>query len=189
MSTSTDVIPLRNPLRSANLDQLIKFLHSVDNSERANAAAALGEKGQKARDAVEKLLFLLGDPDPRVRFFAAQSLGSICLQPETVVPNLLRVITGDESEEDSRSLSSASFRALVKFGLSYPEEVLPLLLSELGEDAEKRQLAVSKCLMKIGSTKRKVLKRYLEGAAKTPALRDSAQALLCELEEGKLVNS
>jgi len=68
---------------------LLRLLHSQEEEVRAQAAKTLGEtrivfapeKGSTAdkdwAEAAEKLVPLLGDASPRVRFFAAQSLGKI----------------------------------------------------------------------------------------------------------------
>ena len=55
---------------------------------RLNAAAGLGERGTKARDAVAALVKLLKDEDEGVRGQVAAALGEIGVESETAVPAL-----------------------------------------------------------------------------------------------------
>lgn len=64
----------QGPVGEDDLPALIKQLRSPDEIQRAEAAEDLGWLKQKAKPAIEPLIFLLDDPASRVRFAAAAAL-------------------------------------------------------------------------------------------------------------------
>ena len=80
---------------AAVLPPVTALLEHADPEVRAQAARVLGDA--RADEAREKLAALLEDPEPRVKFFAALSLGKVG-QPSDVA-RLLEVLR-DNAEED-----------------------------------------------------------------------------------------
>jgi hypothetical protein len=76
-----------------------------------------------------------------VRYFAAQALGNICCDPQLVAPGLLMMIRREKDVTPS-SPSLAAAIALSKLGTTYPEEVIPLLISELPSETNLLKSAV-----------------------------------------------
>ena len=59
------------------VERLITELGHKETKVRANAAEALGQMGEGAKDAASTLIQLLQDQDQDVRYFAARALGRI----------------------------------------------------------------------------------------------------------------
>lgn len=115
------------PLSEALESQLI--------SVRRNAAAALGNFGEAATPAIERLLRLLGDDDAVVRVNGAVALWKIQRHPRAV-PTLVEMARGDDAAG-----AFAAVDALGHIG-SESDAVLPALVQSLGHgDADVRRAA------------------------------------------------
>jgi HEAT repeat protein len=173
---TVDKLQLRNPLRGSSLKQLLRNLNHKESDIRAQAAEAIGECTGIASLAAPSLVRALRDSSPRVRYFASQSLGNIDSPPKTTIPELLLLI--DQSEElNTNSVGFAAYRAVVKIGMRKPEEVLPILLSELSSDNETLRSRIKNLLFSISSTEKNSILRYLDRAVRSDNETISHQAL------------
>ncbi len=172
---SVDQLQLRNPLRGSSLKQLLRNLNHKDSATRAQAAEAIGESGGTASLAAPSLVRALRDSSPRVRYFASQSLGNIDSPPNTAIPELLRLI-GHEDKLKTNSVGFAAFRAVVKIGMRKPEDVLPMLLSELSSKNETLRNRIRNLLYSISATEKKSILRYLDRARRSENEAISRQA-------------
>src|ERR1043166_163902 len=98
--------------RSTNaLPPLIQITTNSNHQGRRYATTALGLMGQTARPALPILLADLQDPQIGVACQAAWSLGNLRMEPELVVPALIRAL------EDSRSdVRFSAVDALERYG-------------------------------------------------------------------------
>ncbi len=120
-----------------------KYLNMLKNSasakERAHAAEMLGKRGavkaSDVADAIDPLKIALKmDKDTSVRKAAAEALGSIGTDPDTVVPLLM-----DTLKEKNRDLKLGAITALAQYG-SDAKEALPAL-RELANDKTDKMIA------------------------------------------------
>ncbi|MCB0323964.1 MAG: HEAT repeat domain-containing protein [Bdellovibrionales bacterium] len=155
-----EVLPLRNALRGAPTKELLERLRSGTPREKFLAAEALGAKGTAAAEGAAALLLALRDPSRSVRYFAAQALGSIGVSPETALPRLLHLIA-HEPDTSPSSPAHAATRAIAKLALSYPDQVVPMLVSELGCGIKRVSEAARHALVRFGLKNPVVLGDYL----------------------------
>lgn len=100
---------------------LIEAMSSANVLTRRGAAGAVGPSKQKAAAAVDPLIRLLKDNDAEVRFYSAQSLGQIGLEPGKVIPLLIT-----ELDDKDLMVVTAAANALADFkGLA--KDALPRL--------------------------------------------------------------
>jgi len=89
------------PLTVALRDALVQSLHDKDARRRLNAVRALCEMSDPR--ALEPLLAMLKDPDPRVRNCTARGLGMQGLRHPRAVEPLITVLTDPKEQLDVRS--------------------------------------------------------------------------------------
>ena len=77
---------------------------------RKQAASALGQMGDKARDAIGALGNALGDVDPGVRQQAARALGNIGAPAHDAVPSLRKALS--DPDESVRSEATAALKRI-----------------------------------------------------------------------------
>jgi hypothetical protein len=110
-------------------------------TRRKSAAYQLGEYGPAAHEAVPALLEAVNGGDRAVRQTAVSSLGSICAEPQAVIPVLVRCL-----DDDDVSMRAAT--ALGGFGpLAKP--AVPGLIRMLHMDDTKPQYFAREALKKI----------------------------------------
>jgi HEAT repeat protein len=90
--------------KKADIPKAIALLRSGSAREKAEAADALGERGnvraKDVQDAIEPLKeALLKEEDSRVRAAAARALGKIAPTPTETVPLLLQALQQDKADE------------------------------------------------------------------------------------------
>ena len=134
------------------VEQLIEALGSQLVSVRRNAPAALGNFGDAATPAVDRLVQLLGDDDVVVRVNSAVALWKIQQYPQSVTILAQLARGGDPTG------AFAAVEALGRIGTD-SDAALPVLVQALGHrDADVRRAAA------------RALGRF--GAAAVPALRE-----------------
>ncbi|HEY2911140.1 MAG TPA: HEAT repeat domain-containing protein, partial [Gemmataceae bacterium] len=92
------------------IPEIKRGLHDPVDEVRAQAAKVLGDI--KESSASDRLMTLLDDPSPRVKFFAAQSLGKLKHKP--AVPALFKVLAANKDEDPW--LRHACVAALARIG-------------------------------------------------------------------------
>lgn len=100
----------RTQPKSIGIGLIVLELHDSDDEIRGQAAKVLGDLGDSRYG--ELLLDLLTDSSPRVRFFAAQSLGKLKHKP--AIPGLFKVIA--ENKDEDPFLRHACVAALARIG-------------------------------------------------------------------------
>jgi HEAT repeat protein len=96
---------------------LASLLAHADSEVRAQAAKLLGEL--RAREAHDRLVELLRDPEPRVRFFAATALSKV-VQPGDVQPLCDLLLENNDADANIRHGA-----VLGLAGLRKPQSLLP----------------------------------------------------------------
>src|SRR4051812_30559949 len=87
-STANGGPQMQTDHEAQEVQQLIAQLQDADPAVRQRAAAALGERGVKARQAAPALVTCLRDEHAPVRRMAALSLGDIAARADVAVPAL-----------------------------------------------------------------------------------------------------
>jgi HEAT repeat protein len=98
------------------VERLITELGHKETKVRANAAEALGQMGEGAKDAASTLIQLLQDQDQDVRYFAAGALGMIGEGAQDAVPALIQAL-----QDQNRDVRDSAARALEKIKKFLPE--------------------------------------------------------------------
>lgn len=161
-----DILPLRNPLRGEQLRTLISKLEESEAKQRYLAAQALGEQGTKASPATNCLIDKLKDSCPKVRYFATQAIGNVATEPTPAVETLLKTIL-NKKEPYSECAAEVTFRAIVKLGLRFPEQVVPKLIEQLDSSKAAYNQKMSECLLTIGEAFQSKLMKYLDRAVRS----------------------
>lgn len=123
------------------LPVLISGLSDPRQTDRWRVVSAIGairNLPPNDQTAVPVLVKHLSDPNPAVATAAAQSLGSLTLQPELAVPALIKVFKDPKSQ-----LRVASALALGKFGEQARPAVPALLEAQTDPDHVVRAVAIN----------------------------------------------
>ena len=110
----------------SNLSEVVAALeqatYDADSEIRRNATGALWHFGSSARALVPRLIQLLKDPEPWVRYWAAIALGFMGEDAAPAIPILQWLIVHDEEAKP------AALDALAHIGPNHPD-VLPTILA------------------------------------------------------------
>jgi HEAT repeat protein len=109
--------------------QLMADLESGDAAIRAGAASELATRGEEARPTIGTLARLLKDPAGNVRVAAAETLGTLALEPDVAIPALVDALT-DETFTDKGPIYLVAGLALGDFH----KPAVPHLLKTLTSD-------------------------------------------------------
>jgi quinoprotein glucose dehydrogenase len=119
---------------------LIELLQDEDAELRAQAAKVLGDL--QAGDALIELMCLLGDPSPRVKFFAAIALGKIKTWDKSIAVEPLIAMLRENNDADPY-LRHAGVMGLV--GVKNPD----LLLKQAEDDSSAVRMGVLLALRRL----------------------------------------
>jgi HEAT repeat protein len=131
-------------MMTGNLTDLVKALSSADSKQKTKAAEALGEMGEKAKDAIPSLLKLLSDPDDFTKRTALSALVKIGLPNKTDVP-----LFANSLREPSVELRRYAASTLERMGADARGAAADLTAA-LGDNDPMVRQSVARALGKLG---------------------------------------
>lgn len=156
-------------MMTGNLTDLVKALSSADSKQKTKAAEALGEMGEKAKDAIPSLLKLLSDPDDFTKRTAQSALVKIGLPNKTDVP-----LFANSLREPSVELRRYAASTLERMGADARGAAADLTAA-LGDNDPMVRQSVARALGKLGREVKDNAVRPLE-LLLTDANRDNRMA-------------
>lgn len=94
---STEAVDTAQPAATRSLEELRKTLTTTDNSRtRVLALDEIATYGSQAKDALPDILAMTSDPEPRVRWHAARTIGLIGEDAISAVPVLIKLLQDED---------------------------------------------------------------------------------------------
>jgi HEAT repeat protein len=153
--------------KKADVPKFIMNLKDKDPKVRLEAAASIGKVGQikavYAKEGIEPLCdAVVKDDDAKVRVAAATSLGQILLEPEKVVPALVKVV----KEDKDGGAQNAAITTLGYYGKDAKEALPALEEAQAKAKKELEDAEGDKAKMKAPQAKLKLLATVLKNIGK-----------------------
>jgi HEAT repeat protein len=148
---STAEVDTPRPMSPPALDDLRKTLSTTDDSRtRVLTLDEIATFGSRAKDALPEILAMTGDPEPRVRWHAARTIGLIGEDAIPAIPTLIKLLEDDDPITVAQA--AAAIRHIhadddrtdtpQKDAAVYQSAVEPLIAATVHPDARVRRAAI-----------------------------------------------
>lgn len=144
-----------------DLPRLIEELGAGQADVRCRALTELAECGAAARPALEAMIEALQDEVPEVRAAAAMALGRLALEPDTVLPKLIKLFDDQAIVQADNVVGEVWYFAGIAAG-NYGDVVVPSLIELLKNGNSRQRIGASLSICVLGPAAKDVLPALIE---------------------------